>query len=76
MASRDRWSWRRSGPRLAWSEDGGKNWQPLAMPQKLTWLQSIAMAGNGSLWLGGREGVFYSEDHGQNWTRNDDSAHL
>ena len=38
------------------------------MPQKLTWLQSIAMAGNGSLWLGGREGVFYSEDHGQNWT--------
>ncbi len=52
---------------LAWSEDGGKNWQPLAMPQKLTWLQSIAMAGNGSLWLGGREGVFYSEDHGQNW---------
>ena len=38
------------------------------MPQKLTWLQSIAMADNGSLWLGGREGVFYSEDHGQNWT--------
>jgi photosystem II stability/assembly factor-like uncharacterized protein len=52
---------------LAWSEDGGKNWQPLTMPQKLTWLQSVAMAGNGSLWLGGREGVFYSEDHGQNW---------
>jgi photosystem II stability/assembly factor-like uncharacterized protein len=52
---------------LAWSEDGGKNWQPMAMPQKLTWLQSVALA-NGSLWLGGREGVFYSEDHGQNWT--------
>ena len=53
---------------LAWSQDEGKNWQPLAMPQKLTWLQSIAIADNGSLWLGGREGVFYSEDHGQNWT--------
>jgi photosystem II stability/assembly factor-like uncharacterized protein len=53
---------------LAWSEDGGKNWQPLAMPHKLTWLQSISMAGNGSVWLGGREGVFYSEDKGQNWT--------
>jgi photosystem II stability/assembly factor-like uncharacterized protein len=53
---------------LAMSEDGGKNWQPLAMPQKLSWLQSMAMADNGSLWLGGREGVFYSEDHGQNWT--------
>jgi photosystem II stability/assembly factor-like uncharacterized protein len=53
---------------LAYSEDGGKNWQPLAFPQKLTWLQSIAMAGNGSLWVGGREGVFVSDDHGQNWT--------
>ena len=53
---------------LAWSEDGGKNWQPLAMPHKLTWLQSISMAANGSVWLGGREGVFYSEDRGQNWT--------
>ncbi len=53
---------------LAVSQDGGKNWQPLAMPEKLTWLQSIAIASNGSLWLGGRQGVFYSEDHGQNWT--------
>ena len=53
---------------LAVSQDGGKNWQALAMPEKLTWLQSIAIAGNGSLWLGGRQGVFYSEDHGQNWT--------
>ncbi len=54
---------------LAWSSDEGKNWQPLTMPQKLTWLQAIAIAGNGSLWLGGREGVFYSEDHGQSWTQ-------
>jgi len=53
---------------LVWSQDEGENWQPLTMPQKLTWLQSIAIAGNGSVWLGGREGVFYSEDHGQSWT--------
>jgi photosystem II stability/assembly factor-like uncharacterized protein len=52
---------------LAWSEDGAKTWQPLNMPQKLTLLQSIAMPANGSIWVGGREGVFYSEDHGQNW---------
>jgi ligand-binding sensor domain-containing protein len=50
------------------SQDGGKNWQPLAMPQKLTWLNAITMTPDGGLWLGGREGVFYSEDHGQNWT--------
>jgi photosystem II stability/assembly factor-like uncharacterized protein len=53
---------------LSISQDGGKTWQPLAMPHKLSWLQSIAMTANGSLWLGGREGVFYSEDQGQNWT--------
>ena len=53
---------------LAASQDGGKTWQPLAMPPKLTWLQSIAIAGNGSVWLGGRQGVFYSEDHGQTWS--------
>ncbi len=53
---------------LAWSQDEGKTWQPMTMPQKLTWVQAITIAGNGSLWLGGREGVFYSEDHGQNWT--------
>jgi photosystem II stability/assembly factor-like uncharacterized protein len=53
---------------LALSQDGGKNWQPLAMPQKLTWLNAITMTPDGGLWLGGREGVFYSEDHGQNWT--------
>ena len=53
---------------LAWSQDGAKTWQPLAMPEKLTLLQSIAMPEDGSLWLGGREGVFYSQDHGQTWT--------
>ena len=53
---------------LSLSQDGGKNWQPLVMPQKLTWLHAITMAPDGGLWLGGREGVFYSEDHGQSWT--------
>jgi photosystem II stability/assembly factor-like uncharacterized protein len=53
---------------LVMSNDEGKTWQPLAMPQKLTWLQSVAVTDTGSLWLGGREGVFYSDDHGQNWS--------
>jgi photosystem II stability/assembly factor-like uncharacterized protein len=53
---------------LAMSNDEGKTWQPLAMPQGLTWLQSAAVTDNGSLWLGGREGVFYSDDHGQTWS--------
>src|ERR1700722_7297098 len=53
---------------LAMSNDEGKTWQPLAMPQGLTWLQSAAVTDNGSMWLGGREGVFYSDDHGQTWS--------
>jgi photosystem II stability/assembly factor-like uncharacterized protein len=52
---------------LAWSEDGGATWQPMTMPDKLTWLQSIAVAADSSLWVGGREGVFYSQDRGQTW---------
>src|SRR3984957_8844313 len=52
---------------LAMSNDEGKTWQPLAMPQGLTWLQSAAVTDSGSLWLGGREGVFYSDDQGQTW---------
>ena len=52
---------------LAASQDGGKNWQALTMPQKLTYVQAITTAPNGSVWLGGREGVFSSEDHGQTW---------
>jgi photosystem II stability/assembly factor-like uncharacterized protein len=54
---------------LASSQDAGKTWQPVSMPATSTWIQAIAVAGNGSLWLGGREGVFYSEDHGQNWSQ-------
>jgi photosystem II stability/assembly factor-like uncharacterized protein len=52
---------------LAGSEDGGATWKPLSMPDKLTWLQSLTVAGDNSLWVGGREGVFYSTDRGQTW---------
>jgi hypothetical protein len=54
---------------LAGSQDGGQTWQPIAMPDKLTWIQSIAVAGDSSLWVGGREGVFYSTDRGQTWAQ-------
>ena len=39
------------------------------MPAKAKTLRFLVTADNGSLWLGGREGVFYSEDHGQSWTQ-------
>jgi photosystem II stability/assembly factor-like uncharacterized protein len=58
---------RREG--LALSPDGGHTWQPLPLPEHLTSANTIAVAPGGSLWLGGREGVFYSEDKGATWSQ-------
>lgn len=52
---------------LAVSLDGGKVWAPIAMPAKLTSVRAIAASKNGTLWIGGREGLFYSDNHGESW---------
>ncbi len=52
------------------SQDGGHTWQPLTLPSPLTAASSIAVAPGGSLWIGGREGVFYSDDKGSTWTQD------
>ena len=57
---------RRGG--IAISQDGGKSWQGVALPGKLTTVRTSAVAPNGSMWIGGREGVYYSTDKGANWT--------
>lgn len=49
------------------SSDNGLTWQERAMPSKLTAIQAAATEPKGSLWVGGREGLFYSEDQGQSW---------
>jgi len=49
------------------SEDSGMNWKPIALPAKLSTVRALTTAPNGTLWLGGREGAFYSNDHGQSW---------
>ena len=54
---------------LVVSQDGGQNWQAMPLPQPLTAANTIAVAPGGSLWVGGREGVFYSEDKGSTWTQ-------
>ncbi len=55
---------------LVVSQDGGHNWQAVTLPSPLTSVSAIAVAPGGSLWLGGREGVFYSEDKGVTWTQD------
>ena len=57
---------RRTG--IAISQDGGRTWQPEPLPGKLTAIHTSTIAPGGSMWVGGREGVYYSTDNGANWT--------
>ncbi|WP_348268649.1 hypothetical protein P8936_05350 [Edaphobacter paludis] len=47
--------------------DGGKKWQTVSLPAAVTQLAAVAVDGAGGLWIGGREGVFFSEDEGGTW---------
>ena len=49
------------------STDGGTTWEEVALPGKLSSIHTVTTAPKGSLWVGGREGLFYSDDQGQNW---------
>jgi ligand-binding sensor domain-containing protein len=49
------------------SEDSGMTWKSVPLPAKLSSVRALTTAPNGTLWLGGREGAFYSNDHGQTW---------
>jgi photosystem II stability/assembly factor-like uncharacterized protein len=52
---------------IAASQDAGKTWQEVPMPSGMKSLRFLVTADNGSVWVAGREGVFYSEDHAQSW---------
>ena len=52
---------------LQLSNDTGVTWTPLTLPDKLTTVRALATSPNGTLWLGGPEGVIYSDDRGQTW---------
>jgi photosystem II stability/assembly factor-like uncharacterized protein len=56
-----------SRKQLMVSSDGGTTWHEIALPAKLSSIHAVTTAPKGSLWVGGREGLFYSEDEGQNW---------
>ncbi|HUY80783.1 MAG TPA: hypothetical protein VMU92_03595 [Acidobacteriaceae bacterium] len=53
------------GLRLSW--DGGLQWKPVNMPVGLSPIDALATTPSGTLWLGGRQGAFYSNDHGKTW---------
>ena len=49
------------------SRDGGQTWWPMGIPTVLTRIHRVAFAPDGTLWLGAREGVYFSKDLGKSW---------
>lgn len=49
------------------STDGGKTWWPMGLPTMLTRMHSVLFSPDGTLWLGAREGVYFSQDQGKSW---------
>ncbi len=49
------------------SKDGGKSWWPIGLPKMLTRIHRVLFAPDGTMWLGTREGVYFSSDQGKTW---------
>ena len=53
--------------RAAMTTDGGQTWTSVKPPSDVTQITAVAVDGFGGLWIGGREGVYLSEDKGATW---------
>jgi photosystem II stability/assembly factor-like uncharacterized protein len=49
------------------SKDGGKTWWPIGLPKMLTHIRRVVFSPDGTLWLGAREGIYFSQDQGKTW---------
>jgi hypothetical protein len=49
------------------SKDSGQTWWPMGVPTMLTHIHRVAFSPDGTLWLGAREGVYYTRDLGKSW---------
>lgn len=47
--------------------DDGKRWRPVGLPSAVKQIAALAVDGVGGVWIGSREGVFFSEDQGASW---------
>ena len=52
---------------LEMSSDAGGTWRAVPLPRPFTQVTAVAVDAQGTLWLGGREGVYYSTDSGSTW---------
>ncbi len=49
------------------SYDAGATWMPMQVPTMLTRIHRIAYSDDGTLWLGAREGVYFTQNKGKSW---------
>lgn len=49
------------------SNDAGETWWPMGIPTVLTRIHKIVFSADGTLWLGSREGVYFTRDLGKTW---------
>jgi hypothetical protein len=49
------------------SKDGGQSWWPMGLPTMLTRIRRVLFSPDGTLWLGAREGIYFSQDEGKTW---------
>jgi photosystem II stability/assembly factor-like uncharacterized protein len=49
------------------STDAGQSWRFMGVPATLTRIHSVAFSADGTIWLGAREGVYFSRDLGGTW---------
>ncbi len=52
---------------VVYSKDAGETWWPMGLPTMLTRIHRVAFSPDGTLWLGAREGVYYTRDLGKTW---------
>ncbi len=49
------------------SNDAGQTWWPMGIPTALTRMHQVAFSTDGTLWVGAREGVYFTHDKGKTW---------
>jgi ligand-binding sensor domain-containing protein len=49
------------------SNDAGQTWWPMGVPTALTRIHRVAFSSDGTLWVGAREGVYFTHDKGKTW---------
>jgi photosystem II stability/assembly factor-like uncharacterized protein len=51
------------------SIDGGETWKPSTLPSGLSGISALTTSPDGVVWIGGRQGLYFSKDAGASWSQ-------